>query len=172
VELNSMLGERKNVFVSPPVMYTSEQTILPGVRSSDLSISDFPLVPDMRQGGMATQLGAEFDPGSLALGGISRSGIPLKESASFYIVPDNPLLSSLESGSPSQTFGIKAWSNGDTSQNDVRVMSYRVMCIIHGVKPLPGFAAPANQLPPFNFSKKNWPKCSPKLPKHNCWPGD
>lgn len=146
--MSNMVERRANVFVSPPVMYTSEQMILPGVKSSDLSVTDFPLVPDMRQGGIATQVGAEFSPGSLALGGISRSGIPLKESASFYIVPNDPSLASFGRGDPSQTFGIKVWSNGDTSQNDVSVLSYRVMCIIHAVKPLPGFAAPASQLPP------------------------
>lgn len=139
---NDLLTRGMNIFVSPPIHYTSEQQILPTAQGQDLSITDFPLVPTN-----LSQVGADMAPGTLAAGGFTRSGISLQQSANFYIIPNDPLVASLfSSGGASQNFGLSVYN--DTEVGDVSIYSYRVMAIINGVKPLSPFSPSAAYFKP------------------------
>lgn len=137
---NDVIRGFGNTFVSPPVMYTSEQIILPGVRSEDLSIKDFPLIPDK-----PSQIGADWAPGSG--GEYTRSGLPLSESVKFYIIPNDPGSSTLGGNNPSQTFGLTVYPDSGSGGGDVKILSYRVLAVIKAIKPLPGVAGTPNPAP-------------------------
>lgn len=136
--VNDFLFAQANIFVSPPVMYSSEQQILPGNIENiggggGLNIFDFAMNPTTGEAGVNNAPGSTF----------TRSGISIPDAVQFYIVPASPYWGAIGGNDPSQTFSISLRQGLGGGEGDVTMSAYQVLAIIRAVKPYPGIGPSA-----------------------------
>lgn len=130
--INDFLTNQASIFVSPPVMYSSEQQILPGNVENvggggGLSIFDFAMNPNNGDTGVNNA------PGST----LTRSGISIPDAIQFFIIPASPTWGAIGGNDASQSFSISLrQGQGANGIDDVTISAYQVLAIIRAVKPV------------------------------------